>query len=168
VLTHDPSVLDQLATSYKDGLYWHPFGIYYSGSREVAEESVAFSAIWLGSKSPVIFNPLRISCVDFLLDPCSTARMLLGSETDMDWFQFVEQNNPIQQSLSSPDSKLAKSLLVASVNSSDYFRKVIADRDIQTFVLTEMATQDQQELLGSDWKLIKNSGKFWIYTKIPS
>jgi hypothetical protein len=168
VFTQDPSVLDQLATSYKDGLYWHPFGIYYTGSRQVAEESVAFSAIWLGPRSPVQFTPLRISCFDFRLDPCSTARMLLGSETNMDWFQFVAKGNPIQQSLGSPDSKLAKSLRVASVDPNFYFRKVIADRNIQTFVLTEVATQDQQELLGPDWKLSKNTGKFWIYTKITS
>ncbi len=168
VFTQDPSVLDQLASSYRDGLYWHPFGIYYTGSREVAEESVAFSAIWHGPRSPVQLTPLRISCVDFNLDPCSTARMLLGSETDMNWFQFVAKGNPIQQSLSNPDSNLAKSLRAASVDPSLYFRTVIADRNIETFVLTEVASRSQQELLGSDWKLIKNSGKFWIYTKITS
>jgi hypothetical protein len=94
--------------------------------------------------------------------------MLLGSETDMNWFQFVAKGNPIQQSLSNPDSNLAKSLRAASVDPSLYFRTVIADRNIETFVLTEVASRSQQELLGSDWKLIKNSGKFWIYTKITS
>jgi len=168
VFTQETAVLDQLATSYRDGLYWHPFGIYYSGSREIASESVAFSAIWLGAKSPIKFNPLRIHCMDFLFDPCSTARMLLGSETNMDWFQFIAAKSPVEQSLNKPDSYLSKSLRAASKNPNLYFTKVIEDRNIQTFILSEAASQAQEDLLGLNWKLMSSDGKFWIYTRFTS
>jgi len=168
VFTLNPIVLDQLATSYESGLYWHPFGIYYSGSQEVARESVAFSAIWLGVKSPIKLPSLQIRCTDFHLDPCATARMLLGSETNLDWFQYVADGNPVQQTLSEPSSSLAKTLRSAAAAPDIFFSEVIENRKIQTMVLDHEASQDQRKLLGSDWNLRTPRGKFWIYTRLTS
>jgi hypothetical protein len=165
VFTQDLAVLDQLATSYEDGLYWHPFGIYYNGSRDIAVESVLFSTIWLGPNSPIKFNPLRIHCIDFQVDPCSTARMLLGSESNMDWFEFVANPNLVERALYKPGSGLAKSLLTSDKDSNRYFKKVLVDRNIQTLILKKPATQRQLELIGSNWRQISADEKFWIYIR---
>jgi hypothetical protein len=94
--------------------------------------------------------------------------MLLGSETNMDWFQFIAAKSPVEQSLNKPDSYLSKSLRAASKNPNLYFTKVIEDRNIQTFILSEAASQAQEDLLGLNWKLMSSDGKFWIYTRFTS
>lgn len=168
VFTQDPIVLDQLATSYSGGLYWHPFGVYYNGSRELASESVLFSAIWLGSNSPIKLNPLLIECADFQVEPCSTARMLLGSESKMDWFEYVADGNPVQRSIVMPNSSFAKLSRAVAMNPDLYFDQVISNRKIETIISSKPASQHQLELLGTEWKQLSTDKKFWIYIRVRS
>jgi len=168
VFTQDSAVLDQLATGYSGDLYWHSFGIYYGGSRDIANEFVAFSSVWMGDESPIRLKPLGINCLTFETDPCSTSRMLLGSESDVGWWKYLENGSPVEDSLYSQGSSLSHELRAAGNSPAEYFSRVIDRRNIQTIITGGPLSVDQRILLGNRWTLISKNAKFWIYSQINS
>jgi hypothetical protein len=168
VFTQDSAVLDQLATGYSGDLYWHSFGIYYGGSRHIANEFVAFTSVWMGDESPIRLKPLGINCLTFETDPCSTSRMLLGSESEVGWWKYLENGSPVEDSLYSQGSSLSHELRTAGNNPAEYFTRVIDRRNIQTIVTGGPLSTNQRILLGNRWTLISKNAKFWIYSRINS
>ena len=168
VFTQNSAVLDQLATSYSGDLLWHSFGIYYEGSEKMASEAVIFSSVWMGAESPIDFSAAEINCPSFDSDPCSTLRMILGSVSGMDWWSYLENRSPVQKSLLNNDSFLKDQLYLAAENPKKYFTKVVSNYGVKSIITSEPATEYQKELMGKNWQLESNDGRFWIYREITS
>lgn len=163
VFTQSSSVLDQLVTSYEHDVYWHPFGIYYKGSTDIASEAVAFMAVWMGSESPIEISSLNIGCSEYYTDPCSTLRMLIGSKSEKDWWTYLKEGSPVNETLLDYESALIENLDLATVDKKQFFDHVVSRGKIQTIITTEPATLEQKKLMGTGWKLVNSDGRFWIY-----